>query len=83
MLPCCSCNGRNAICRRCVCVRAGRPCVSCLPMKLDNCMNLLGSRATSWPELHAKKNVFSNGSASNLSSHVSLSLEICIEVYSC
>ena len=30
---CCSCNGKNAKCARCRCVKAGTPCVSCLLMK--------------------------------------------------
>ena len=45
MAPCCSCNGKNAVCKRCACVRAGRPCTSCLPLKFHRCSNSLASRA--------------------------------------
>ena len=40
MLSCCSCNGRNAVCKRCVCAHAGRPYSSCLPMTQNNCVNI-------------------------------------------
>ena len=39
MAPCCTCNGKNAVCKRCVCARSGRPCVSCLPLRNGNCTN--------------------------------------------
>ena len=42
--PCCSCYGWNAACKRCVCVRAGCPCKSCLPLKGNHCNNVLSSR---------------------------------------
>ena len=45
MAPCCSCNGRNAVCKRCICVRSGRPCVSCLPLKEKRCSNILRATA--------------------------------------
>ena len=47
MAPCCSCNGKNAVCKRCACVRAGRPCNSCLLLKFHRCSNILASRAGS------------------------------------
>ena len=72
MPSCCSCNGRNAVCRRCVCVRVGRPCTSCLPMKFSKCVNLLSSRAASQSVLPAGRPVPSGGSmASDSSAHVS------------
>ena len=40
MPSCCSCNGRNAVCKRCVCARAGRPCSSCLPMSRNSGVNV-------------------------------------------
>ena len=45
MAPCFSCNGKNAVCKRCACVRSGRPCISCLPLKFRRCSNILASRA--------------------------------------
>ena len=36
---CCRCN-RTGPCKGCVCVKAGRFCVSCLPRRLDECRNL-------------------------------------------
>ena len=36
---CCRCN-RFGSCKGCVCVKAGRPCVSCLPGHLVSCRNL-------------------------------------------
>ena len=72
MPSCCLCNGRNTVCKRCVCVRAGRPCTSCLPMKFSKCVNLLSSRAASQSVLPAGRPVLSGGStASDLSAHVS------------
>ena len=41
MAPCCTCNGKNAVCKRCVCFRSGRPCVSCLPLRECRCVNTL------------------------------------------
>ena len=38
-MACCRCN-RAGICRGCVCVKAKRPCVDCLPSKQGNCANL-------------------------------------------
>ena len=42
-------------------------------MKLNNCVNLLGSRVTSQSDLQAGKKVLSSRNTSNLSSHVSSS----------
>ena len=36
MARCCPCNGINAVCKRCSCVRAGRLCVSCHPSNVMN-----------------------------------------------
>ena len=47
MVPCCTCNGRNAICKQCVCACSGRPCSSCLPLKTDRCVNQLCAGGTS------------------------------------
>ena len=44
MAPLCTCNGKNAICKRCVCVRSGHPCVSCLPLRERRCINMLQHR---------------------------------------
>jgi len=46
MAPCCNCNGKNAVCKRCTCVQAGRPCSTCLPLKMKRCSNTLESRTT-------------------------------------
>ena len=45
--PCCSCNGKNAVCKRCSCVRARRPCTTCLPYKDGRCCNTLSTRQVS------------------------------------
>ena len=37
MAVCCSCNGKNAVGKRCAFVRAGRPCTSGLPLKFQRC----------------------------------------------
>ena len=37
-MPCCKCN-RTGRCRNCACVKAGRPCLSCLPARLGQCTN--------------------------------------------
>ena len=47
MVPCCTCNGRNAICKRCVCACSGRPYTSCLLLKTDRCINQLRTGGTS------------------------------------
>ena len=39
MALCCRCN-RAGSCRRCACVRAGKPCTNCLPSKLETCSNV-------------------------------------------
>ena len=36
---CCSCNGTNAVCKRCSCVKAGKPCFSCQPSRCGKCVN--------------------------------------------
>ena len=41
MAPCYSCNGKNAVCKRCVCACSGRPCISRLPLKEKKCANIL------------------------------------------
>ena len=47
MMPCCTCNGRNAVCKRCVCARAKKPCSTCLPLKDNRCVNTLPLRVNS------------------------------------
>ena len=44
MAVCCSCNGGNARCVRCVCVRSGRPCLNCRPKQCNNCHNTIPQR---------------------------------------
>ena len=39
MALCCTCNGRNAVCKRCICVHNNRHCVSCLPSRSGKCSN--------------------------------------------
>ena len=46
-MPCCSCNGRNAVCKRYVCARAKKPCSTCLPLKDNKCVNTLPLRVNS------------------------------------
>ena len=46
-MPCCTCNGRNAVCKRCVCSRAKKPCSTCLPLKDNRCVNTLPLRVNS------------------------------------
>ena len=41
---CYSCNGVNAKCIHCVCVKRGTPCVSCLPKRMDMCRNTLDQK---------------------------------------
>ena len=36
---CCSCNGDNAQCKSCICVKSKRVCSCCLPMKRNRCAN--------------------------------------------
>ena len=43
-MVCCTCNGVRARCVRCICVKNGTPCVSCLPRKSGSCSNTLQSR---------------------------------------
>ena len=51
MPACCSCNGRKAVCKRCVCARSGRLCVSCLPLKEHRCANTpRATTATNGPD---------------------------------
>ena len=50
MAPCCTCNGKSAVCKRCVCVRSGCPCVSCLPLRELRCSNSLQHRQHSSAE---------------------------------
>ena len=47
MAPCCTCNGRNTICKRSVCVHSGRPCTSCLPLNTNRCVNQVRAGAIS------------------------------------
>ena len=36
---CCSCNGKNARCKRCKCAISGQRCTSCQPFKNNRCCN--------------------------------------------
>ena len=36
---CCSCNGKNARCKRCKCAISGQRCTSCQPFKHNRCCN--------------------------------------------
>lgn len=38
MVACCRCN-RTGVCQGCACVKAKRPCSSCLPSRLGTCLN--------------------------------------------
>ena len=74
MAPCCFCNGKNAVCKRCACIRAGRPCISCLPLKFHRCSNILASRTdlVAGSDLMgaAKPSVINDGAhVSDVSSH--------------
>ena len=40
-MPCCSYNGRKAVCKRCLCARTKKPCSTYLPMKDNKCVNTL------------------------------------------
>ena len=42
---CCSCNGDNARCVACRCVKSGQPCSNCLPSRHGNCHNVHVSSA--------------------------------------
>ena len=44
---CCSCNGLNARCKLCICVKSGRSCTDCQPMKRGVCVNSIQSTALS------------------------------------
>mgnify|MGYP003484415050 CR=1 FL=1 len=39
MPSCCRCN-KKGVCRGCDCARSGRPCTSCLPLRLGQCSNV-------------------------------------------
>ena len=41
VMPCSSFNWCNAVCKRCVCACAKKPCSTCLPMKDNKCVNTL------------------------------------------
>lgn len=51
---CCSCNGAHARCKSCACVKAGRPCYSCQPMRNTCCSNP-SAPLSSLPQLSAVK----------------------------
>ena len=41
MIPCCSCNEHNAVCKRCMCAHAKKPCSTHLPIKDNKYVNTL------------------------------------------
>ena len=41
---CCKCNGSNAKCKRCDCVKKGKPCVNCVPIHISTCHNTVTLR---------------------------------------
>ena len=43
IMPCCRCNGRNAVCKGCSCVRKKIACSDCYPCRQGKCMNLTTS----------------------------------------
>ena len=42
-MPCCSCDGKNVVCKRCACACTGTPCQNCLPLQMKCCCNTLSS----------------------------------------
>ena len=57
---CCSCNGVNARCKSCVCVKSNRSCMNCQPMKCGGCANSNRSAALS----HSKNQESTTGACS-------------------
>ena len=53
VMSCCKCN-RSGSCARCVCVKAKRPCTTCLPGKLGVCANSKNASPTVAPPIQAK-----------------------------
>ena len=43
-MACCSCNGVNARCIRCACVKRKKPCLDCLPQRSGTCRNTVSLR---------------------------------------
>ena len=78
-MPCCRCN-RSGFCKRCVCVREGRPCVGCLPGRLGHCQNSATASTGQWPACEPalpslrgqSSTVLSNSHAATNNSHVGL-----------
>ena len=55
---CCSCNGRHAVCKRCICARKEIPCVSCIPSRSGKCCNTVSQAnptASPVPEPQVRK----------------------------
>ena len=44
MPSCCSCNGKNTVCKHCAYAYARRPCTSCLSLGAGKCVNSLANR---------------------------------------
>ena len=40
-MPCCSCNGKRALCRGCSCAKGGKGCTGCYPGRKGKCVNAL------------------------------------------
>ena len=38
-MPCCSCNGRRALCRGCSCAKGKKGCTDCYPGRKGKCVN--------------------------------------------
>ena len=62
---CCSCNGRHAVCKRCICAWKETPCVSCIPSRSGKCCNTVNqaSVVAPGPQPHRAKSHSSSPTA--------------------
>ena len=79
-MPCCRCN-RSGRCRNCACVKANKPCSSCLPKRLGGCLNddttsTPGTSATSSQHQPGPSNISQPSSAPDASAVSTSSTEL-------
>ena len=61
MVQCCRCNG-SGLCKNCSCVKTGKACIDCLPIKKQHCSNSCRQQSVtsppqpSFPTVHSQLN---------------------------
>ena len=71
---CCSCNGKNAWCKRCKCAISGQRCTSCQPFRNSRCCNTDILPSSSQPFVLSYLQPLSSSALNTISQHLNLTV---------